>query len=436
MKTSRICLNLVLIGCLLPVVAVPVSGKGMSKIEKLGKAIFSDRNLSLHRNQSCKSCHAPKAGWSGPDSDINAKGAVFEGSVEGLFGNRKPPSAAYATQSPIFHGAEEAGETLFIGGNFWDGRATGERLGNPAADQALGPFLNPVEQALPDAACVVKRVCTAKYAKRFKKVWGKQVCNIDFPENIDEICADPQGIVELDEENRRKVDAAYDRVGLSIAAFEASSKVNAFSSKFDYYLAGRAELSPLEKQGLELFMGKGKCANCHVLDGPRPLFTDFTYDNLGVPRNPENPWYRMTDFNPDGFDWIDVGLGGFLASRDDYSWFARENFGKQKVPTLRNVDKRPYPGFVKAYTHNGYFKSLKSLVHFYNTRDIKPRCDDPFTKESDALAMGCWPAPEVPENVNTTELGDLGLTEQEEDAIVSFLKTLSDGYKTRRRKHH
>ena len=90
---------------------------------------------------------------------------------------------------------------------------------------------------------------------------------------------------------------------------------------------------------------------------------------------------------------------------------AEENMGKHKVPTLRNVDKRPGKGFTKAYVHNGVFKSLKEVVHFYNTRDVKD-----------------WPQPEVPENVNTDELGDLGLTHQEEVAIVAFMKTLSDGY--------
>jgi cytochrome c peroxidase len=108
---------------------------------------------------------------------------------------------------------------------------------------------------------------------------------------------------------------------------------------------------------------------------------------------------------------------------------AAENWGKQKVPTLRNVDKRNGDGFPKAYSHNGYFKSLKSIVHFYNTRDVKEECSDPFTAEMDALRMNCWPAPEVPMNVNTDELGDLGLTDAEEDAIVAFLTTLSDGYR-------
>jgi cytochrome c peroxidase len=98
------------------------------------------------------------------------------------------------------------------------------------------------------------------------------------------------------------------------------------------------------------------------------------------------------------------------------------------VPTLRNVDKRPEPAFVKAYMHNGYFKTLKGVVHFYNTRDTKQACKDAFTTEADALAQGCWPQAQVGANVNKAELGDLGLTEAEEVAIVKFMQALSDGF--------
>ena len=187
--------------------------------------------------------------------------------------------------------------------------------------------------------------------------------------------------------------------------------------------------------GMNLFKSAGKCANCHLMDpganGEPPLFTDFTYDNLGGPRNPENPWYAEPAFNPAGEEWIDLGLGGFLQGRMDYEQYAHANLGKQKVPTLRNVDKRPSLKFVKAYSHNGYFKSLWQIVHFYNTRDAKPPCADDFTPVDDAIAQDCWPAAEVPVNVNTTELGNLHLTKAQEDAIVAFLKTLSDGYESK-----
>jgi cytochrome c peroxidase len=381
----------------------------LTPTEQLGKAIFFDNNLSINNNQSCADCHVPQAGWTGPDPAINAHGAVYEGSITGRFGNRKPPNSAYATNSPILHFVIEQKAALFMGGNFWDGRATGEKLGNPAADQAQGPFLNPLEQALPMAAEVVERVCVgASYAALFRQVWGDGVCN---PNQVDE---------------------AYDAIALSIAYFESSPESNAFTAKYDYYLKGMATLTKQEKQGLNLFKSKGKCASCHILDpganGEPPLFTDFTYDNLGAPRNPENPFYTQTALNPLGYEWVDPGLGGFLASRPEYSQFADQNLGKHKVPTLRNVDLRPDPAFVKAYGHNGYFKSLKGIVHFYNTRDAKPRCLDRFTTEAAALAQGCWPEPEIAANVNSKELGKLNLTADQEDAIVAFLKTLSDGY--------
>jgi cytochrome c peroxidase len=374
--------------------------------ERLGKMVFFDANLSLNENQSCAACHGPEAGWTGPTSRLNAHGSVYEGSIPGRFGNRKPPSAAYATQSPILY--YDPSEDVFTGGNFWDGRATGEKLGNPAADQAQGPFLNPLEQALSSPADVVGKICTGRYADLYLKVCGSMACNHSY------------------------VAAAYDCVGLAIAAYEASPEVNQFSSKFDAVMAGRAKFTKKERQGFELFTGTGKCSLCHIAEaigGTPALFTDYTFDNLGIPKNPENPFYTQYEFNPQGADWIDLGLGEFLRSRPDYESFAGVNDGKQKVPTLRNVDLRPNPKFVKAYGHNGYFKSLKRIVHFYNTRDVLPECPTDMT-DREAEKANCWPKPEVAVNVNTDELGNLGLTDAEEDAIVAFVETLSDGYRT------
>ena len=402
----------------------PALGQGLSQSEQLGKSIFTDENLSLYGNQSCASCHGMEVGWTGPVSEVNQYGAVYEGSVTGSFGDRKPPSAAYATQSPVFAFHRQGGG-LFIGGNFWNGRATGEKLGNPAADQAQGPFLNPAEQALPDNACVVYFVCTSTYGALMDAVYP-DACDINWPADVDTQCAPPGDMVYLDETNAELVETAYDEIALSIADYEASSEVNAFTSKYDAYLAGQTKLTTMEKDGLKLFNGKGKCSRCHTSkekQGQAPLFTDYSFDNLGVPRNFDNPVYDTR-----GFDWVDDGLGEFLKTRPEYAGMAEDNEGAQKVPTLRNVDLRPDPGFIKAYAHNGYFKSLKSIVHFYNTRDVKPTCDDPFTSDADAMLEGCWPEPEVEENVNDGELGNLKLTDAQEDAIVAFLKTLSDGY--------
>jgi cytochrome c peroxidase len=408
---------------------VLAGGLELNSAEQLGKSIYFDDNLSINRNQACAACHGPDVGFTGPIEAFNEAGAVYEGSIPGRFGNRKPPSAAYATTSPLFDFIEEKKDELFIGGNFWDGRATGYQLGNPAADQAVGPFLNPAEQGLPDAACVVHRVCIptvpADYPVSFETVWGMGTCDIAWPADVEAQCATEGGHVMLSDEDRAQVMENYGNIGRTIAAFEGSYEVNAYTSKYDYYLAGMVKLTHEEKMGLNMFKSKGKCANCHVLDegpdGP-PLFTDYSFDNLGVPINADNPAYISTGF-------IDPGLGGFLATQGGlWGEMADENMGKQKVPTLRNVAKAPYEGFVKAYTHNGYFKTLEGVVHFYNTRDVKNVCPDPLTPEAMAIAMNCWPAPEVMENVNHDELGDLKLTDDQEKAIVAFLKTLSDGY--------
>lgn len=379
----------------------------LSANEALGRLIFFDTRLSGGATpQSCAACHDPNVGWTGPLAVINQHGGVYEGSVPGRFGNRKPPSAAYATLSPIFHFETDRDGRLFEGGNFWDGRATGELLGNPAADQALGPFLNPVEQAVPSPADVVRLICDGPYGSVFVAVWGANACE---PGNEA---------------------TSYNRIGLALAAFEGSLEVNAFTSKFDAYRAHRVNLTPEEHLGLALFIGKAKCNGCHVTRderGERALFTDFTFDNIGVPKNPENPWYGMIAFNPQGANWRDPGLGGFLATRPEYQAFAPENMGKQKVPTLRNVDLRPWPGFVKDYTHNGYFKSLEGVVHFYNTRDVLATCPGDYT-EAQALVANCWPPPEITANVNRTELGNLRLSAREEAAIVAFMRALSDGY--------
>lgn len=408
--------------------AAPAPAPG--SLEQLGKAVFFDQRLSLAGNQSCATCHAPEVGWTGDLSHINAGPAVYEGSVLGLFGNRKPPTVAYA-MAPVLHAEVEDGETMFVGGNFWDGRATGERLGDPIAEQAQAPFVNPVEQALPDTGCVVHRVCGASYTVALEDLYPGS-CGIAWPADVEVVCGQPTGTLQMPPAERAKSDRAYDHIARAIAAYERSREVNPFSSKFDLSLAGKVELTAEEQAGLDLFVGKGKCADCHPVergsDGRPPLFTDFTFDNLGVPRNPENPWYGASSgLNPSGAAWVDEGLGGFLATRPEWRALADRNRGKHKVPTLRNVELRPGATFVKAFMHNGYFKTLRGLVHFYNTRDVKPACTEALT-EQEALARNCWPAPEVRANVNTEELGDLGLSAAEERAIVVFLGTLSDGY--------
>ncbi|MDK9717671.1 MAG: cytochrome C [Trichlorobacter sp.] len=402
--------------------ATAASAVTLTPAQQVGKQIFFDTNLSALRNQSCATCHAPEAGWSGPDSTLNSHGGVYNGSFSDRFGNRRPPSASYVAQSPVL--AWDKKEKAFIGGAFWDGRATGKRLKSTAAEQAQGPFLNPLEHSFTDAACVVSRVCTAPYAADLQKL-HPGICDIKWPADQDKFCSTDGYKASLPPGERKKVDAAYDAIALIIAAFELSPEVNPFSSKFDAFLAGKLKLSKQEQLGLKLFNGKGKCSQCHPSSGKKPLFTDFTYDNLGIPRNPDNPFYtQKMIYNPDGSAWIDPGLGGFLSGEKAWSAKTRTEYGKHKVPTLRNVDKRPAPGFVKAFGHNGYFKSLKEIVHFYNTRDSLPICKPGEKGEK----VSCWPLPETAMNMNSSEMGNLGLTDAEENAIVLFMQTLSDGY--------
>lgn len=361
-------------------------------MERLGNFIYKDKNLSANRNQSCMTCHHPSAGFADPDSLRNPiEFPVSEGSVAGLFGGRNAPTSAYAGFSPVFGWDDTLGG--YVGGMFWDGRATGERLGDPLAEQALGPFLNPVEMAM-SMEKVVTAVATSKYVDLFKRV---------FPETD---FTDTEG--------------TYDNIGRAIAAFERSMTVTRFNSKFDEFwtecrnqgidvssIDMTTDLTTLPEgiltagqlKGLALFNdpAKGNCAACHFTTNYvdtqgnvyPPLFTDFTYDNLGIPTN-------LTLYNLTGGVPPDLGLGG----REDIMDPAE--YGKFKVPTLRNVAKSA------PYGHNGYFPTMEEIVNFYNTRDVAD-----------------WELPEVPSNVNI-EIGNLGLTRQEEWQIVAFMRTLTD----------
>lgn len=374
------------------------AARELSPQEKLGKKLFFDENLSMPRGQACASCHDPGTGFTSPSSEINAAGAVMPGAVEERTGNRKPPSVAYAGGSPVLHfQGTDGGAGRWVGGLFCDGRATGQTLGDPLVEQATEPFLNDLEQNLNDVKDVIRRVARSEYAGLFERVWGK-------------------GSLKPDD-----VEGTFEKIGRSIAAYERSHEVSAFTSKYDFVLQGEAELTEQEALGLQLFNGKAACFFCHSSavsdDGEPPVFTDFTYHNIGTPKNPENPFYdQPRRINPDGEDFIDEGLGGFLRTAGFATAVYEAELGKHKVPTLRNVDARPSQDFVRAYGHNGVFKSLEEIVHFYNTRDVED-----------------WDAAEVQVNVNPF-IGDLGLTDDEEAAVVSFLKTLTDGYKPPRDK--
>ncbi len=336
------------------------------KIVALGKEIFFDKGLSNPVGQSCSSCHNPATAFSDPNHN-----AVSPGAVDGLFGNRNAPSIAYAMFSPSLYWSTE--DSSYKGGFFWDGRV------NTLEEQAQKPFLNMLEMDNIDASMVIGKLKNSRTYTLYQQVYGEV----------------------------GDVDKAFDNIAKALAAYERSAELNPFTSKFDYYLKGQASLSAQELNGLQLFKDtlRAQCTNCHSAD-PDPvsgkiLFTDFTYTNDGVPKNPNNPYYTIpSSFNPLGVNYIDDGIGAFLGNH---------HFdGEFKVSSLRNI------ALTAPYFHNGSFNTLEDVVHFYNTRDVPN--------------SGFAP-PEVASTVDTVETGNLHLTAQEEAYIVAFLKTLTDGYR-------
>ena len=437
-----------------------LQGSGMRLVQLLGKLELFDKTISVNQNVACSSCHMPYAGFSGPISSVNATTAAYPGSVHFRFGKRKPQSYTY---SP-FYPALDYNQTQqdFYGGNFWDLRATGYKLQNADAEQAQHPVVDTQEHGLPDTACIVFRVSQSPYRSLFEQVWGNQAFDIKWPPDTAEICSTPGGAavlggnptpIDLKKDDRGRATATFDQFGLSISAYERSADVSAFSSKFDAFLSGTVQLTANEMAGRELFRGKALCNTCH-LDGTEngtqpgvgatpaskaPLFTDFTSSNLGLPRNPKDPIYFENVPDPYGFTanpagpaFTDFGVGLFLRSQagginpnSDWTDLAPLFDGKMQVSTARNVDMRPCPTFVRAYMHNGYLKSLKEVVHFYNTRD-KPG----FPAQSCAAGtekVTCWPPPEVTANLDMT-IGNLGLSDTEENQLVAFMQTLTDGF--------
>ncbi len=435
------------------------------QVTLLGKTEIYDTNLSPAKNIACATCHAPYTGFRGSSSFFNATTAAQAGGTSITnatppapnyrFGPRNPQSYAYAAFAPILH--YNATQGSFYGGNFWDMRASGTRLTNPAAEQAEGPPTNPVEMGNIDSACVVWKASQSGYAPLIMNIWGAQSFAIKWPGNVETVCAKPGPPsasdpfpVHLSTIDRGTSNSTYDHIALAMATYESSADASGFSSKFDAYLAGNANLTGEELRGYQLFNGKARCNQCH-LSGTAvgsqntqaaadvaPLFTDFTANNIGVPKNLALPYYcesKPNQFgytaNPLGFSYVDLGVGGMLSGSSnpnplEWKQLAPLFNGMFQTPTLRNVDKRPRPDFVKDYMHNGYLKSLKEVVHFYNTSQALPHC----AQGSPGEKVSCWPAPEYPATLNTTQLGNLGLTGEEEDDIVAFLRTLTDGYAT------
>lgn len=328
----------------------------------LGEKLFFENKMSNPEGQSCASCHSPESGFSDPIH------LPFSPGVSGnLFGNRNTPSIAYNVFAPerYYNNIDET----FIGGLFMDGRSQNLET------QAIEPLLSIAEMNNTSIAMVASKIINLEYYNQFVKIYGET--NSDA--------------------------TLVNQFTNAISFYEKSTKMNSFTSKFDYFSKQQISLTNDELKGLALYKGKANCAACHPLEADeisgKILFTDFSYDNIGVPKNLNNPFYSMSaSINPDGANYIDYGIGAIVNMP--------EHNGKFKVPTLRNV------AVSAPYFHNGFYNTLSQVIHFYNKRKVEN--------------LG---VPEVPENVNTSELGDLKMTLQEELQLEKFLGTLTDHYK-------
>jgi cytochrome c peroxidase len=453
-----------------------LQGSGYDMVQSLGKLMNYDENMSVGRNMACSSCHMPYAGFSGPIPSVNLTMVAFPGSFHFRAGKRTAQRYTYSPRFPVLQFSTV--KSLFFGGNFWDGRATGYLLQSPDAEQAQHPPVDTQEMGNPDTACIAFKLSQAEYRPLFEQVWGEGSLDINFPHDTEKICATPGGAavfgtdttpVRLRHDDRTRANRVYDNWGQSISFYEASPDISPFTSRVDFGIQGLITLTPDEIAGRNLFRGQGNCNACH-LDGEStlltagqtdtgtyptqavPMFTSFGYSNLGLPLNPRDAFFYQTTPdpfgftpNPLGFGYRDLGLGTFLRSgfgaapnpKAAWTQYAPQMDGQVQVATVRNVGmtppqcpttEAPGPYFQKGFFHNGYIKSLKQLVHFYNTRDVFPfavtsgNCPAGTTEKVD-----CWPMPEVSNNLDMT-VGNLGLTDQEENLIVIVMQALTDGY--------
>jgi len=330
----------------------------LTPTQLLGKKIFFDKNFSNPAGQSCASCHMPNRGFADADSL-----PVSKGILHASFGHRNAPSISYLAFTPNFY--FDSVEQTYVGGFFWDGSA------KTLSEQAMNPLLNHIEMNNSDKKMVVSHIKNSEYKDLFLYAFG--------PHSLDSI------------------EIAFECITHAIEEFEETKEISPFTSKFDYYTRGLIDFTESEKRGLKIFndTAKGNCAACHPSTPDKIsgaiLFTDFTYDNLGLPQNS-----CILDLCKDYK--TDMGLGAIVND-------SLHN-GKFKVPTLRNVAATP------PYFHNGIYKTLKETVEFYNERD-----------------SGKFGKAEVNSTVNKDELGNLKLTGQEVNDLIAFMQTLTDGYK-------
>jgi cytochrome c peroxidase len=339
--------------------------------ENLGRALYFDVNLSKNRTQSCATCHNPEKGFvDDRNNGVKAQASLGDDGIS--LGDRTAPSAAYAKFSPKFH--YDSKKKQYIGGQFWDGRE------DTLAAQAGGPPLNPIEMGMESKKAVVDRLKeNAFYIKSFEKLYGKDIF--------------------------KKDEKAYEAMTKVIESFEKTSEFSPFDSKYDRYLKGEYDLSPLEDLGKAIFFSNNNnsCATCHVFKGDDrkgETFTNYEFHNIGTPINHE---LRAKN----AVDKIDDGLLANPKVTDP------KHRGKYKVPTLRNV------AVTAPYMHNGVFKDLKTVVEFYDKYNNKSRVLNPETLKP-------WDKAEVEETIALKELKAKKQSDRKVEALVAFMKILTD----------
>ncbi|MES2260396.1 MAG: cytochrome c peroxidase [Pseudomonadota bacterium] len=356
----------------------------LSAAASLGRRLFFDASLSASGKLSCASCHDPRHAH----APGNGLAVQLGGPALDRPGLRAVPSLRYLDQNGALSVHADGSA---IGGFDWDGRAPS------LAAQAAGPLLAPNEMANANPAEVVARLRRAPYAAQFRRVFGA-------------------GIL-------RRPDAAFARLTFALQQYQIESPAfHPYDSKFDSVLTGRARLTPAEARGRRLFddKDKGNCAACHSSapgpGGRRPLFTDFSYDSTGVPRNMAIPANAQDSH-------FDLGLCGTEAIRQPGLC------GKFRVPTLRNVATR------RVFFHNGVFTSLREVLEFYARRDTEPQRWYPPDARGELQIFNDLP-PALRANVNRTEVpydrkpGMVpALDAADIDDLLRFLATLNDGYR-------
>lgn len=407
-----------------PVRLVRPPAAPLSAMARLGRRLFFDPSLSSSGRLACATCHSPAHAY-GPPGDMPA---MLGGPDLARQGVRAVPSLRYLERQPNFSiGPDDAeNENVSLaglaalgataprarktaatgaaaanivpqGGLFWDGRA------DTLQQQALTPLLNPLEMDGGSVVAVAARLRKAPYADRLVELFGPAI--FDTPR------------------------LAVAEAMFAVSRFQIEDpSFHPYTSKFDYWLKGRARLSQAELRGYLAFNDPAgaNCGGCHLdrptPDGRPPLLTDHQFEALGVPRNTALAANRDTSY-------FDLGLCG--PYRTD---LARETrfCGMFATPTLRNVATR------KVFFHNGVYRSLAQVLDFYDFRDTEPRKIYPRRSDGTIAKYDDLPA-RYRANIDTADPpfdrkpGDPpAMSPQDERDIIAFLGTLTDGYRAGR----